>query len=306
MRKLLLMSVAMASLALWAAEAPFRIAKWQNNAKCAVSFTFDDGLLDQYTLAFPVMKELGLRGTFWVVGSKIDNPAGFRSKVERNTPTMTSEQLKEMAAAGQEISSHGFGHAKLGKMTNDEIKEEVEKNKKVLMEKIGVKADTFAYPYNTKKNKAGESIVEFVESLGMVGSRTSQISLGNGRGEKAKARIEKAKSNGDWLVFMTHGVARGYDSFKEPEELFVLFRWASSQKDDIWFAPFRECAIYEKLRENTTLEINEEQGFFVITPHVANLDAALFVGELTLLDKEGNVVAAFNPFAGSFKIPKND
>ena len=33
------------------------VARWLGNARAAVSHTFDDGLMDQYTLAFPELQK---------------------------------------------------------------------------------------------------------------------------------------------------------------------------------------------------------------------------------------------------------
>ena len=37
------------------------IAKYADNRQAAISFTFDDGLKEQYTILFPKMQELGIR-----------------------------------------------------------------------------------------------------------------------------------------------------------------------------------------------------------------------------------------------------
>lgn len=293
----------MASAQLFAQDGEFSIAKWRGNAQCALSYTFDDGLADQYTLAFPVMKECGIRGTFWLVGSKISNPSGFRSRVERHTPTMTWEMVKEMAAAGQEMSSHGFAHAKLAQMDNDAIIKEVLDNKRLLKEKAGIDALTFAYPFNAKINKNKESIVELVESQGLIGSRRAQKAFGGGiTPEKAKALVERAKKKHEWLVFMTHGIARGYDAFKDPQVFYSHLRWVSKEPG-IWIAPFCEVCAYEKERNATTLEFEKlEDGSLRVTPKVEGLDASLFKEPLTLVDASGKVVMDFNPFEGAFII----
>lgn len=54
-------------------QSPIRIARFYGNRLGAVSYTFDDGLLEQYTELFPVMKRLGLKGSFCVNGRTINN-----------------------------------------------------------------------------------------------------------------------------------------------------------------------------------------------------------------------------------------
>lgn len=48
------------------------IAKFADNRKAAISFTFDDGLKEQYSILFPKMKELGIKGTFCLIGSRMN------------------------------------------------------------------------------------------------------------------------------------------------------------------------------------------------------------------------------------------
>ncbi|HYR95514.1 MAG TPA: polysaccharide deacetylase family protein, partial [Candidatus Binatus sp.] len=63
------------------------------------SLTFDDGHASDYTEAFPVLAELGLRATFFVVPTLVDTPGH-----------VTWQQLREMVAGGMEIGSHSLTH----------------------------------------------------------------------------------------------------------------------------------------------------------------------------------------------------
>src|SRR5438874_1088243 len=47
-----------------------RIAKFAGDRAAAVSYTFDDNLRDQYTLALPMLNEVGFKGTFFVIAGK--------------------------------------------------------------------------------------------------------------------------------------------------------------------------------------------------------------------------------------------
>ena len=80
--------------------------------RCAVTYTFDDGLADQYEVAFPMFRNAGLQATFFPITDKVGAPKGLKSKAERGTPLMTWAQLKEMSDAGMEIGTHGASHGK--------------------------------------------------------------------------------------------------------------------------------------------------------------------------------------------------
>ncbi len=47
------------------------IAKWQNGSNAAVSLTFDDGSINQFRVAVPIMRGLGLPATFHIITSEV-------------------------------------------------------------------------------------------------------------------------------------------------------------------------------------------------------------------------------------------
>lgn len=201
-------------------------------AECIVTYTFDDGLADQYTLAYPMFRENGVPATFFVVGSKIGDPKGFRSKVERDTPLMTWEQVRDMATNGMEIASHGWAHAKYAKMDRAAILDDIRRNQSALKENAGIDCVSFASPFGAKKGADGADIESLAKECGILAVRASVKRAGGGMtAEKMNAIVEAAKKKDEWVVFMTHGIARGYDAWENPEELRRHLNWVKNQKD---------------------------------------------------------------------------
>ena len=97
------------------------VARWLGDRQAAISYTFDDGLLEHYTMVFPRLKQLGLKASFCIIGSKV-------GRDQKGTPCMTWQQLREMAADGQEITSHGFRHQSVEKLTGEALRYEVQHN----------------------------------------------------------------------------------------------------------------------------------------------------------------------------------
>ncbi len=65
-----------------------------------IVLTFDDGYANNYTVAYPMLKEYGFKGTFFAIGKKVGEP-GY----------MTYPQMKEMHFKGKmEIGSHSMSH----------------------------------------------------------------------------------------------------------------------------------------------------------------------------------------------------
>ena len=83
-----------------------------NGARAAkFLLTFDDGTADHYEIVFPVLKELGLRGIFFVPTVRLNRP-GY----------LTDAQVREISQAGQAIGFHGHEHVRLDRATDDQMR----------------------------------------------------------------------------------------------------------------------------------------------------------------------------------------
>jgi peptidoglycan/xylan/chitin deacetylase (PgdA/CDA1 family) len=100
-----------------------------------VIITFDDGYLDVYQNAFPIMKEMGFNGAFYIYVDHLQ---------QRNF--VNAEQLKEMVAAGWEIGSHSMTHIDLTSHHSD-AEYEMLQSRRTLQEVTGEEINTFAYAY---------------------------------------------------------------------------------------------------------------------------------------------------------------
>lgn len=117
-----------------------------------VVLTFDDGDRDHYTNAFPIMKKYGFTGTFYVITNDISTGGGF----------MTWDMLKEMAKDGMDIQSHTVHHPNLAAASEDEIRLELSKSKRVIEEKLGTTVKHLAYPGGAYSN----TTIKVLEELG--------------------------------------------------------------------------------------------------------------------------------------------
>src|SRR5207249_11376994 len=90
------------------------------------SLTFDDGHGSDYTEVFPVLTELGLRASFFVVPTRIDT-AGHVSWT----------QLREMTAAGMEIGSHSLTHPFLDGLDAPALRREFGDSKAMIEDRLG-------------------------------------------------------------------------------------------------------------------------------------------------------------------------
>ena len=111
--------------------------------------TFDDGYANNYELAYPILKELGLKGNIFLVYETIDSHNSWHNpESEAWIPMMTWKQALEMQESGViEMGSHTMGHKNLPTIPLDEVRWQVTESKTRLEEKLGRAMVGFAYPY---------------------------------------------------------------------------------------------------------------------------------------------------------------
>ena len=72
----------------WSAKT--EITKWPDGKNGAISITFDDGIINQFTIAKPIMDSLGLPGTFFIITGKVDG-SGKGKFIGRDPQSIISE-----------------------------------------------------------------------------------------------------------------------------------------------------------------------------------------------------------------------
>lgn len=253
----------------------FSVAKYKSDKQCAISYTFDDGLEEHFTLVFPKIQELGFKATFWVNGNTI-NEGELGNMKEK--PRTTWKQLKEMAAKGHEISNHGWTHKQLTKCTLEEMRYEVEHNDSVIAAKIGIKPLTFCYPNNSRNAK----VITYV-SENRVGTRTKEFQMGRkSTAESIQKNLDSILKNRQWFATMIHGITYGYDAFKDVSLLWNHLNQVKTLEDKIWVGTFQDIAAYTTEQESIKFKITQQDEKWILVPNLS-LNKELFKIPLTMV-----------------------
>jgi peptidoglycan/xylan/chitin deacetylase (PgdA/CDA1 family) len=124
-----------------------------------VVVTFDDGYLDNYEHAAPILAEYGVPAAFFVavgaMGTECVMP--WDEHLRGRVPWMDWNQVRELHAQGFEIGSHTITHPDLGQVRGARAWEDISKSKARLEEALGARVSLFAYPFGGEKNFCEEN-----------------------------------------------------------------------------------------------------------------------------------------------------
>jgi peptidoglycan/xylan/chitin deacetylase (PgdA/CDA1 family) len=119
-----------------------------------VAITFDDGYLDNYEFAAPVLSDLGLPACFYLTAGFIGSDRQFPWDAQqgRRTVMMSWHQAREMHRMGFEIGCHTWNHPDLGTEPIASASREVGDARAKLQDEIGAPVVHFAYPFGGAHN----------------------------------------------------------------------------------------------------------------------------------------------------------
>ncbi len=170
--------------------------------------TFDDGLISQYTSAFPVLRQDGLPGTFYLVSSIVNSGPNY----------LNTAQGKQMQAAGEELGSHTVTHRDLTTLSPGEVTAELADSKATLEALFGP-IRSLAYPFGGTNDAVTAEAGRFYQSarttVGGVNLRggydplqlrmhyvTSDVSTSTVAGW-----MQEAAQAGAWTILVYHAVS---------------------------------------------------------------------------------------------------
>lgn len=102
-----------------------------------VVISFDDGYLEVYENAFPIMERYGFFGTVYIVANRLHSD-GF----------LQEDELKVLLDNGWEVGSHGMSHTELTQ-NHELVRDEILQSRLDIEDALGIKIYSFAYPFGT-------------------------------------------------------------------------------------------------------------------------------------------------------------
>jgi len=118
-----------------------------------VLITFDDGYLDNFQNAYPILRKHGMIGTFFIITDMLWTK-------DRLTP----ENIVEMSQGGMSFGSHTVTHRPLAELDSAAIYDELVNSKATLESVLGKKVDAIAYP----RGSYNEAVVGIAKNVGYI------------------------------------------------------------------------------------------------------------------------------------------
>lgn len=116
-----------------------------------VVITFDDGFLDFFTEAFPILADRGYTATVFLPTAFIEK-AGTAKSGKR---FLSWSLVRELSALNISFGSHSVSHGQLAFMEADQVIEELQRSKEMIEEQTGKQIRSFSFPYAFPEHRRG-------------------------------------------------------------------------------------------------------------------------------------------------------
>jgi peptidoglycan/xylan/chitin deacetylase (PgdA/CDA1 family) len=142
-------------------------SRFGQDSRGSLSITFDDGYLDNFQVAAPILEKYRLPATFFVttgfLGTSIVAP--WDAELPTAPRWMEWSQVRGLASMGFEIGSHSDTHLNLATSSPEKIRSDLTASKQKLEREVGVAARLFAYPFGGPED-ISDAARDIVRDLG--------------------------------------------------------------------------------------------------------------------------------------------
>lgn len=123
--------------------------------KKPIILTFDDGYIDFYTTAFPILKRYNMKAVSFI-------PTGLMNQGYY----MSWDQIKQIYSSGLvTFEAHSITHANLISLSRNRLMKELQDSKNVLQAQTGYPVNFIAYPYGV----SNQQVQNMSRQVGFVG-----------------------------------------------------------------------------------------------------------------------------------------
>lgn len=240
------------------AQTPFQ---WPEGKRCAVSLTFDDARLSQVDVGLAFLKENKAKATFYLVPDRVKQRL---------------DGWKQAVTDGHEIANHSRLHPCTGNyafskdkalenLTLERLTQDIDGCTSDLIQMLGVKPVSFAYPCGQKFVGRGENVKSYVPVIakrfltgrGYLDESPNDPAICDfaalmGTGfdgldfEAMRSVVKAAQDQGRWVVFVGHDIGKSARQTTDTGALKQLIAMAQDPKNGIWLETVETVAKHVK------------------------------------------------------------
>jgi peptidoglycan/xylan/chitin deacetylase (PgdA/CDA1 family) len=134
------------------------VARWDDpGAEALVALTFDDGYVDTYTTAFPMLKERRIPFMLYLATEPIETgrPLGPSGAAD----PLRWDQIIDMLGSGlANVGSHTHRHSDLRNLPGEAVEEELATSDSLIERRLGLRPAHFAYPWGYWSEAAADVV----------------------------------------------------------------------------------------------------------------------------------------------------
>jgi peptidoglycan/xylan/chitin deacetylase (PgdA/CDA1 family)/cell division septation protein DedD len=208
-----------------------------------VSLDFDDGAITAYTSGLPIVSAAGYKGTFYIITSYVNNDSNY----------VTSANILQMQAQGEDVEDHTQTHPDLQTLTQAQITQEIGGARTDLQNMgVTIPIDAFAYPYGDYN----ATIISVLQQLGFTGARSTDRGFND---KTTNPYILRAYSfeNTDSLAFMESLID---DAVRTKTWVILVFHTIDNSGSQFSTAPATLQTVVNYLKQNNVPVVTVSQG----------------------------------------------
>ncbi len=237
---------------------------WPEGKRMALSLSFDDSRVSNVESGIPLLDELGIRATFFVL------PHAVEKELAR---------WRDAVAHGHEMGNHSLLHPCSGSITGakgtpleeytiERMRTELEEANVRIEALLGVKPKVYAYPCGLTyvgKGRETRSFVPLIAEMFLAGrgwlderpfhvergdlAQLAGVKMDGETMESLRPMFDLAQREGRWLVLAGHDTAASGGGLTTHHSLLrELAAYAKDPANGVWIAPVGEVAEYVKER----------------------------------------------------------